>query len=243
MSQIYLSSTSSTNDYLKELSERLPMPEWSTVRAGYQTIGKGQRGNSWQSLPDENLLVSYFLKPTFIAPFASFDLNRMICNALLRLLNGYGIDHVEIKWPNDIIVNRHKIAGVLIENSLSLKAVENSIIGIGLNVNQKAFSELKNPVISMSQILDMQLDLEEVFVRLTNELKVSYQNLQYDLVGLRSFFFQNLYGVKNKFQYIHEGRRLEGKIMEISEEGRLAVQLDDKIVFYYSKEIEFVLID
>lgn len=141
----------STNSYLRQ--NHPGMPQHAVVTAAYQTAGRGQRGNGWESEPGRNLLFSMlYYPPADLPPSRQFQISKAVALAVAetvdRLLDGYGHPEVCIKWPNDIYVGDRKIAGILIENALqSSTRIAHSIIGVGLNVNQREFrSGAPNPV-------------------------------------------------------------------------------------------------
>ena len=141
----------STNSYLRQNHQG--MPQHAVVTAAYQTAGRGQRGNGWESEPGRNLLFSMlYYPPADLPPSRQFQISKAVALAVAetvdRLLDGYDHPEVCIKWPNDIYVGDRKIAGILIENALqSSTRIAHSIIGVGLNVNQREFrSGAPNPV-------------------------------------------------------------------------------------------------
>lgn len=141
----------STNSYLRQNHQG--MPQYAVVTAAYQTAGRGQRGNGWESEPGRNLLFSMlYYPPADLSPSRQFQISKAVALAVAetvdRLLDGTDHPEVCIKWPNDIYVGDRKIAGILIENALqSSTRIAHSIIGVGLNVNQREFrSGAPNPV-------------------------------------------------------------------------------------------------
>jgi len=117
----------------------------SVLSASEQTAGRGQRGNTWTSRPGENLTFSIVLKSPVLMAEDHFALNEIAALSVTDFLSIYGIK-AEIKWPNDIYVDGRKICGILIENSFRGKSISTSIIGIGLNINQRNFNvNLPNP--------------------------------------------------------------------------------------------------
>ncbi|MFI3299308.1 MAG: biotin--[acetyl-CoA-carboxylase] ligase [Rikenellaceae bacterium] len=110
------------------------------IVADYQNSGRGQRGNRWQSRGGENLLFSLVLEPEGLRAMESFVLSEVTALAISQTLIDFGVEGVEIKWPNDILVGGRKIAGILIENSLCGEYVSRSVVGVGLNVLQRNFS-------------------------------------------------------------------------------------------------------
>jgi len=133
---VYHESIHSTNSLMyDEVSNTPDLNEGYVIRTDYQTSGRGQIGNTWESKSGKNLLAE-----------DQFLVSKIICLSLVELLNEYDLEKVRIKWPNDIYVGDKKIAGILIQNMLQGKQIKASIIGIGLNVNQEFFeSEAPNP--------------------------------------------------------------------------------------------------
>ena len=140
---IWLESVDSTNEEAKRhISD---IDNLSVLSALEQTAGRGQRGNTWTSTPGENLMFSIVMKDPKISARDQFVLNEIASLSVVDFLSMYGIS-ARIKWPNDIYVGSKKICGILIENSLHGTAISSSIIGIGLNINQRNFNvNLPNP--------------------------------------------------------------------------------------------------
>ena len=113
--------------------------------ADYQTAGRGQGTNSWESERGQNLTCSLGFSPDGVKASRQYILSMAIAVALTETLAG--LPHpVSIKWPNDIYVGDKKICGILIENMLKGEHIRHCIIGIGLNINQKRFvSDAPNP--------------------------------------------------------------------------------------------------
>ncbi|TAL80863.1 MAG: biotin--[acetyl-CoA-carboxylase] ligase, partial [Bacteroidetes bacterium] len=128
----FFESLPSTNIHAALILKNEKVPEGSIVYTNYQSAGRGQIGNKWESENGKNLLISIILFPSMIIPvnqfFISMTLSLGICDFLKR-----HIPSCSIKWPNDIYVNNDKIAGILIENSIIDNKIENTIAGIGLN--------------------------------------------------------------------------------------------------------------
>lgn len=160
MQIIKLSEATSTNSVAAEMGAEAS--HGTAVWALTQTAGRGQRGNTWEAEPGKNLTFSLVLRPYAIAAARQFELSMLVSIAIVRTFERYISDDVRIKWPNDIYVGDKKICGILIENSLSGAAIDRSIVGIGLNVNQQTFrSDAPNPV-SMAQITGREYDLDNL---------------------------------------------------------------------------------
>lgn len=141
-----LESVSSTNTYLS--ANAADYSHGDMVMAVEQTAGRGQRGNSWEADPGKNLTLSMLLRPEGVEASRQFDISRAVALGTADMLSGLlpGRE-VLIKWPNDIYVDDMKIAGILIENTLTGRFIDRSIAGIGVNVNQEMFrSDAPNPV-------------------------------------------------------------------------------------------------
>ena len=134
---IYMPSCHSTNDIAMEMARKSDIPEGTVIITDDQLKGRGQRGNEWVTAAGKNITMSIVLKPNFVKASSQFSLNMAISlavNATVKQL--LSEINCSVKWPNDVLVNRKKISGILIENSLSGKNLDYSIVGVGLNVNQ-----------------------------------------------------------------------------------------------------------
>ena len=156
MEILHLEEVDSTNAYIMRNVGELEAPVM--VTAYRQTAGQGQRGNSWEAEPGKNLTFSIFYRPASLPPMAQFSMSEAVALAVFDFLGAHGID-AKVKWPNDIYVGDDKICGILIRHSVMGGAVSYSVIGVGINVNQKEFlSDAPNPV-SMWQIMGVEHDL------------------------------------------------------------------------------------
>lgn len=150
-------------------------PHGLVVAAREQTAGRGQRGNTWESGPGLNLSFSIVLRPAGIHPARQFCISEAVALAVAETveeeLRSNGVDdRVYVKWPNDIYVGDRKICGILIENTITGTHIDKSIVGIGLNVNQREFlSDAPNPV-SIIQLTARETPLQPLLDRLTARL-------------------------------------------------------------------------
>ena len=135
---VKVDETESTNAYMKKLVREERPEEGSLVIADFQTGGRGQMGNSWFSSKGDNLLFSLVIYPKTVRANEQFIISRIASLAIKNTLDQF-VDDIRIKWPNDIYWNDKKIAGILIENDLQGNTIDNSVIGIGINVNQEMF--------------------------------------------------------------------------------------------------------
>lgn len=143
-------------------------PHGYCLMALEQTAGRGQRGNSWEAAPGQNITMSLMLRPEAMRAVEQFRISQAVALAVARTVRELGVDRVTVKWPNDIYVGDMKICGILIENSLAGPMITRSVAGIGLNVNQREFtSPAPNPV-SLRQLLGRDLALEPLARRIAD---------------------------------------------------------------------------
>ncbi len=173
MNYIKFDTIESTNDFLKNYVKTKNPGNWFYVYADEQTRGKGQRANTWKSECCKNLLISYFVELNWPVE-KQFLLNQIVSVSLIELLQKFNIPELKIKQPNDIMAGYYKIGGILIENSVAGKKLKNSVIGIGLNVNQTVFDKLPFAV-SMKNIAGKDFDREILIDELTNLLKNNFK--------------------------------------------------------------------
>lgn len=173
---IHIRETNSTNNYLKELLLTKSVEEGTVVWADFQSAGKGQRGNGWESEAEKNILFSIVLFPRFVKAGEQFILSQIISLAVANCLQEY-TEGISIKWPNDIYWNEKKICGILLENTILEDNIGYSVAGIGININQENFrSDAPNPV-SLKQITSRDYNLEEILRTVIDNINVYYQQI------------------------------------------------------------------
>lgn len=243
---IHLKSIDSTNSYASELMNVIKPVEGTLVYTFEQLNGRGQRGNSWEGEPNKNAACSYILYPSFLNISKQFLLNKIIALAaadLMAELMGTSIEkqNVKIKWPNDIYVANKKIAGILIENNLRENAIQSTIVGIGININQKKFSEGLNAT-SLAIISNREFDLIEVIEKLSAYLEARYLQLKSNkLEIIDTAYLRQLYQLNEWHFYNSENQLFEGKIIGLSILGKLQMQIKSGDVREFElKEITFV---
>lgn len=234
---IRLSSVDSTNNFAATLISDQLCQNGTAILADSQSYGKGQRGNSWYSEAGKNLLVSFIFKPDKLSVLRQHEITWLTSICLVKTLGIFNID-AEIKWPNDIFVNGKKIAGILIENQLSGEFISNSIIGIGLNVNQTNFNGIEATSIQLE--FKKEISIEIVFNELCNQLNSLFNEFhQAEGNRLKSEFDLLLYQ-KNKLSlYEDENGKFEGEIIGIKNNGYLEVKVGEEFREYGIKEIRY----
>lgn len=235
----------STNDYLAHLCKANKAQEFYTVVTEYQSFGKGQRGNTWESEEGKNLLFSMVVYPTALEANKQFFLSMLTAVSIVDALSKY-TDGFSIKWPNDIYWKDRKIAGILIENELQGKYITQSIIGVGLNINQDSFqSDAPNPV-SLKQIIGVEINRIELFQKILHGLVASYRLLEENFeemsATLRILYLRSLYRRNGYYPYQDAGGTFMAQFEHIDPSGHLYLQDEQgQIRRYAFKEIEYIL--
>ncbi|HWS60015.1 MAG TPA: biotin--[acetyl-CoA-carboxylase] ligase, partial [Flavobacterium sp.] len=187
MQLIKLDAIDSTNEFLKGLSSTLIQDSFTVVTAENQTNGKGQMGSVWNSEPGKNLIMSVLIRDFVTDINQIFDINIVVSVSIIQVLVDLNIPELSIKWPNDIMSYDKKIGGILIENSIKSDGSINSIVGLGLNVNQMNFENLPKAS-SLAVICNTTFDKEEILLKIIENLKLNIQNWK-----LNSDLFWSLY--------------------------------------------------
>ena len=212
--------------------------EGSIVITDEQTSGRGQRGNAWEAAKRQNLTFSVMLKPSFLPLSSQFYLNIFSSLAIADTLFGYVPEGLAIKWPNDIYVGQAKLGGILIENTIRGHMIEHSIIGIGLNINQKDFSSPKAS--SMALICGREFILEDILAELLAHLENRYLQLKgRHYSRLKTEYLENLYWMGEK-RIFKDTDYFEGTICGIDETGQLMVETATGVRRFGVKEVSFV---
>ena len=239
---IHLSETDSTNKALKAISETEELPSGSIVIADFQTAGRGQRGNSWESEAGKNLTFSILLRPTEVRANMPFVISEIASLSVKYTLDKY-IGNISVKWPNDIYCNDKKIVGMLIENTILQEKISQSIIGIGINVNQTEFhSNAPNPV-SMAQIAGCQFDLMDIidsFHKIFMEQSERINNKNFD--SIHKDYLNSAYRREGFHKYRDATGVFEAAIHDIEPTGHLVLKRTDSTYSRYAfKEVSYVL--
>ena len=238
MNLIKLDAIDSTNDFLKNLASHQALENFTTVMTENQTNGKGQMGAKWVSEPSKNLICSIFLKDFLNDSNQIFNLNRAVSVSVFLALEKYNLPQLAIKWPNDIMSDSKKIGGILIENTIKSDGKINSVIGIGLNVNQLNF-ELLPKASSMAKIMAKEFDKEFVLKEIISHLKTIV--LENNSANLHLTYVQKLFKKGTPMPFETKKGKFMGSIQNVNEMGLLEVLLeDDSIELFDLKEIQML---
>ena len=239
-------SIGSTNTYLRELNGGDPSYDYEVAVASFQTAGRGQKGNTWESESGKNLLFSVLAHPKQIGVREQFYISEAIAlavsDSVIAAIGPDYADGVSVKWSNDIYWNDFKMAGILIENTLQGSSILDTVVGVGLDVNQEVFvSDAPNPI-SLKNITGKDFDIDTLLTDIIDrfigymELEPSkrakvdklYRNRLYRREGYHKFRDEN--GI---FKASIEGIRPDGCLMLLTDDGKHRV--------YEFKQVQFIL--
>lgn len=221
---IQVEETTSTNSLLRELMAREHLAEESVVVADYQSAGRGQIGNKWESERGRNLTFSLVIYPTHVPANRQFLISQIAALSVKEALESY-TDELTVKWPNDVYWRDKKICGMLIENDLSGNQLFSSIIGIGINLNQLIFfSDAPNPV-SIFQITEEKVDREEALNLFQTIFHEYYTYLKMgDIERIRTNYWYALYRREGFYPYVDKGGMFEAEIEAVELTGHLRLR-------------------
>lgn len=236
---IKLNAIDSTNVFLKQLSSEEVLEDYTIVMSDLQTQGRGQMGTTWNSNKGENLMFSVFKGVSFLKPEQHFNISMVVTLALIGALKKFHIPKLNIKWPNDILSEGKKICGILIENSIKQNSFKDSIIGIGINVNQVDFNSLPKAS-SLHIITGKTYNLDELLDAFVEQFKYYFSVLEankFDLI--KEEYELYLFRKKKPSTFKdEEGCMFSGIIQSVSSTGKLQVLLEDDVIKEYDlKEI------
>jgi BirA family biotin operon repressor/biotin-[acetyl-CoA-carboxylase] ligase len=236
---LYLPGCHSTNEVAAKLVAEKKAQHGYVVYTDFQSRGRGQRGNGWESEAGKNILLSIVLDASFIDPDDIFYLTIITSLALHDTLSEFIPHGLKIKWPNDIFYHDRKIAGILIENYIQQNMIQWSIAGMGVNVNQRYFHE-KN-AISLTQISQQDFDRMELMELLCQKIEPRYRHLKKgQFAALKSDYLYNLYWKDEIHVFQSGGKFFNGRIKGVESNGKLRIETENDEVFFDLKEVVFV---
>lgn len=226
---VFLPETDSTNSYAISMLKNVKLPEGTVVHTANQTKGKGQRMSEWKAQPAQNLTISIVLNPSFLElknQFYLYQISALACyDTTAELIDNRQFD-IKIKWPNDILVDKRKIAGVLIENNVMNNQINWSVVGIGLNVNQLIFDDLFHAT-SMQLATGINFEVNMVLDKLCLNFEKHYLSLMNNKLDLiKKNYLKHFFGLNTFLDFELNGQIKNLKVMGISDTGLF--QLEEK---------------
>ena len=242
MNIIKLDAIDSTNNYLKKIILNEGINDYTVVTAKFQTQGKGQLGTEWESEYSKNLICSVYKKEINIKVQDQFVISALVSLALIKTLRKVNLSNMHIKWPNDIMSDNKKICGILIENIVKENYIKDTVIGIGLNVNQTIFNNLPNAA-SIKNLIGTTCSIDEILKDLVKNVKYYFNEL--DKSSINSIFEKYedaLFRINKPSTFKNSnGEVFSGYIKGVSRSGKLNVMLEDNLVESYDlKEISML---
>lgn len=243
---IKINAITSTNNYLKEKLSNAACKDGDLIWTKHQTEGRGQRNKSWKSESNKSLSLSIYKTFEGKTPQYPFEISSAVACAIIQTLSSIGIPGLNIKWPNDILSCDHKIGGILIENTYKYSRLNETIIGLGLNINQEKFDSLPNAG-SLFMITQRKWDIETVLNSLIQHLEnvLFYDLLDHEkqnLTMFNSFLWRKnkpskFYGSEGTFEAIPLEVNQEGNLIISDLEGGLSTINLNQARMLYPKEI------
>ena len=239
---IKLPAIDSTNSYLKELTTQQTVANFTVVVAENQTNGRGQRGANWEVESGKNLTFSVLIKDVLVSFVEVFNLNVVVAVSLFQTFSTLKISNLAIKWANDILADKKKICGILIENQFKSNSEIFSIIGIGINVNQENFTNLPQAS-SLKNISGKEWNKEEVLLTFLHQFQKNinlYQNEGATLFW--KVYHDNLFkkNVPMAFENV-SNEKFMGIIKQVMPNGLLQIELeDDSLQLFDIKEVKML---
>ncbi|WP_299438148.1 biotin--[acetyl-CoA-carboxylase] ligase [uncultured Aquimarina sp.] len=239
---IKVDAIDSTNTFLRDMNREKYFTKPVCVVAKEQLQGKGQMGTIWQSNSGENLTCSVFLPVDELDVMDQFYISMTVSLAVYDTLDILTLPKLSIKWPNDILSDRFKICGILIENLVNNGRLRGAIVGVGINVNQQNFDNL--PLAgSIKQLLGKNFDLDEILSILLTRLEYRFSILTTSIFKVLKEEYESLLFRKNKPSTFLDvkGNSFVGIIQGITSFGKLQILLEDEIVKSFDlKEVKLL---
>lgn len=235
-----LSIVDSTNIWVEKALQTTNLPEGSVIYTLNQTAGIGQQSNKWESEPGKNLTLTTVLYPSFLPASEQFNLTIII-----SLATCWTIDHflenseTKIKWPNDIYYNNQKLAGILIKNNIIGTTINQTIAGVGLNINQTHFQHAPN-AISLKNISGNSFQVYEVLSQWHTLLAEAYKILKDNKHQLMNMYYSRMYLKDIEADYMINSSKIRAVISGVDEYGQLILKDSNRVVHICGiKEVKF----
>jgi BirA family transcriptional regulator, biotin operon repressor / biotin---[acetyl-CoA-carboxylase] ligase len=234
---VFVPECHSTNNYALELTQNAKTPEGTIVITSNQKAGRGQRGNTWEAEPGMNLTFSLILKPKILV-MDQFYLNMFTSLAIRDYIKEKSDALVQIKWPNDVLIDGKKACGILIENQIMGNRFSNCVVGIGLNINQRDFTT--SQATSLSRVTNTEYALDVELQLLITHLEVRYFQLeQHQHQKLLDDYLSAMYWRNENHLFSAHEIDFNGMITGIDKQGRLEIETDHIKKYFGVKEVVY----
>lgn len=226
-----MKETDSTNRQAMMLEEALAVPG-TLIVAGQQSQGRGRRGRTWESSPGTNLYMSLILKPDFSAEQAPM-LTLLMAYSVAQALKECEQIEIQIKWPNDLLLNKKKICGILTEMSMDGSEIGRVVIGVGLNINEESFSEaLSKIATSLKREVGREVEKAQILAEIMYKFEENYKEFckAKDLSPIMDGYNQILVNKGKEVCILELGNEYHGIAHGINYKGELQVEKEDGTV-------------
>ena len=232
----------STNAYLQRKQSDCDIRNW-VVSADEQTAGKGMGSNGWESEVGKNLTFSLALDMSFLPAERQFLLSEAVPLGIIEVLDTLlPNEKLNIKWPNDIYYDNHKLAGILINSTIKANMMDVSIIGIGLNVNQLQFQNWPTHPTSLKQVMGSNYDLQPLLEQIAEHILTKVEQLKSDPTAIEQEYLKRLFRYRTWADYEVDGKTLRLFMTGIDTFGRLQlVDEQQEMHCYEIKQIKFLV--
>lgn len=235
---VYVSETDSTNNLAKKLAYENCV-EWTVVACDSQTKGRGRLGREWIQAQKEGIYMSVVLRPECLpekAPLLTLVAGISVCEAINEItgLKSY------IKWPNDVIINNKKVAGILTEMSVSGENVAYAVVGIGVNLNQNKFSkEISDKATSIFLESKKNYRRNTLIWGIINKLEKNYNIFCENGFGaLRQQYLDRCMNIGKYAKAIRDNQEICGVVVDVNEKGEIVIETkNNKLVNIASGEV------
>jgi len=236
---IHLERVDSTSNYIATLHKEGKVRHGMVILADEQTNGRGQRGAKWQSEAKQNLLFSFYVEYSHLPIEKQEAITHFVSLSIQQAIQTLAIKSV-IKWPNDILIDTKKIAGILIENQLRGTSIQSSIIGIGINVLQTKFDNNTSTSLAIEKP-KTDLSIKHFLSVLLNCLTINFNRLnQFKYTQLKSKYLESLWLLNTLSEFKDNQGCFQGLIRGTDDYGRLLIEDQGKIKTYNLKEVSFI---
>ena len=233
---IHFKEVNSTNETARKYLKENKLQDDFVITADFQSSGKGQLLNSWNSEPGKNLLISMVINVD-IKLKNQFYLNIVSSLSVLDVLEKYNFKNSSIKWPNDILINKKKVGGILIQNFVKHDIISQTIIGLGLNINQTDFANYNRKATSFCLESNSSYSVKEIRDEFLNKIT---KRLSMSEEKNSDNYFSCLY-LKDKASTFEVDNSIKmGIIRSVSKEGFLVVEFEDATEKFKLQEIKYL---
>lgn len=235
---LFLDDIESTNEYTNKLLKEKKIQEGAVITAKFQKKGKGQIDANWESAYGKNLLMSLLVSPN-IPILNQFYISMCISLAVHDFVSRYFPKKVKNKWPNDLLIKKEKIAGILIQNIVSNNLIKHSIIGVGLNVNQIIFAEYSPKATSFKNLLGEDFDIQKLQKELLYCISNRYLKLkQLEFDKIRKEYTESLFALNRWTNYKVQGKKIKAKLIGVDKIGKILLEFENGRINSFSlKEV------